>query len=61
MAGQSLTLIITQSAAGGLTLTSTMKFSGASKTLSTAANAIDIMTVFYDGSTYYASLAKGFA
>ena len=61
VAGQSLTLIITQSAAGGLTLTSTMKFSGASKTLSTAANAIDIMTVFYDGSTYYASLAKGFA
>jgi hypothetical protein len=38
-----------------------MKFSGASKTLSTAASSIDIMTVFYDGSTYYASLAKGFA
>jgi hypothetical protein len=61
VAGQSLTLIITNSAAGGLTLTSTMKFSSASKTLSTGASAIDIMTVFYDGSTYYASLAKGFA
>ena len=59
--GQSLTLIITQDATGSRTLTSTMKFSGASKTLSTAANAIDIMTVFYDGTNYYASLAKGFA
>jgi hypothetical protein len=61
VAGQSMTLIITQSASGGLTLTSTMKFAGGSKTLSTAANAIDILTVFYDGSTYYASLGKGFA
>lgn len=61
IAGQSMTLIITQSASGNNTLTSTMKFAGASKTLSTGANAIDIMTVFYDGSTYYASLAKGFA
>jgi hypothetical protein len=59
--GQSLTLIITQDATGSRLLTSTMKFSGASKTLSTAASSIDIMTVFYDGSTYYASLAKGFA
>ena len=61
VAGQSMTLIITNSSGGGLTLTSTMKFAGASKTLSTGASAIDIMTVFYDGSTYYASLAKGFA
>jgi hypothetical protein len=61
LSGQTLTLIITQSASGGLTLTSTMKFSGASKTLSTTANAVDIMTVFYDGTTYWASLAKGFA
>lgn len=61
VAGQSLTLIITNSSGGGLTLTSTMKFAGGSKTLSTGANAIDILTVFYDGSTYYASLGKGFA
>ena len=59
--GQSLTLIITQDATGSRLLTSTMKFSGASKTLSTAANSVDIMTVFYDGTNYYASLAKGFA
>ena len=61
VAGQSLTLIITQDATGSRTLTSTMKFSGGSKTLTTTANAIDILTVFYDGSTYYASLGKGFA
>jgi hypothetical protein len=59
--GQSLTLIITQDSTGSRTLTSTMKFAGASKTLSTAANAVDIMTVFYDGTNYYASLGKGFA
>jgi hypothetical protein len=61
VSGQSITLIITQDATGSRTLTSTMKFSGASKTLSTAANSIDILTVSYIGTTYYASLAKGFA
>ena len=61
VAGSGATLILTQDATGGRTLTSTMKFLGAAKTLSTAANAIDIMSVFYDGTTYYASLGKGFA
>lgn len=59
--GQSLTLIVKQDATGSRTLSSTMKFAGADKTLSTAANSIDIITVFYDGTNYYASLAKGFA
>jgi hypothetical protein len=61
VAGQSVTMILTQDATGSRTLTSTMKFAGGTKTLSTAANSIDIMTVFYDGSVYYASLAKAFA
>jgi hypothetical protein len=62
ISGQTMTLIITQPASGGpYTLTSTMLFAGASKTLSTAANAVDILTVSYIGTTYYASLAKGFA
>jgi len=61
VSGQTITLIITQDATGSRTLTSTFKFSGGSKTLSTAANAIDILTVSYIGTTYYASLAKGFA
>ena len=61
VAGQSLTLIVTQDGTGTRTLTSTMKFSGAAKTLSTAASSIDIITVFYDGTNYFASLGKGFA
>ena len=59
VAGQSLTLIINTNGTGR-TLTSTMKFAGASKTLSTT-NTTDIISVFYDGTNYWASLAKGFA
>ena len=61
VSGQSVTMILTQDSAGGRTLTSTMKFAGGSKTLSTAANAIDILTISYIGTTYYASLVKGYA
>jgi hypothetical protein len=60
VAGTSTTVIVTQDGTGNRLLTSTMKFAGNSKTLSTAANSIDIMGVFYDGSTYYASLTKGY-
>jgi len=58
--GQSLTLIVTQDGTGGRTLTSTMKFAGGEKTLSTAANAVDIVSVYHDGTNYWASLAKDF-
>lgn len=58
--GQSATFILTQDATGGRTLTSTWKFAAGSKTLSTAANSVDIISVFYDGSTYWAVLSKGF-
>jgi hypothetical protein len=58
--GSNLTLILTQDATGSRTLTSTMKFAGNSKTLSTTANSIDTVSIFYDGSTYYASLVKGY-
>jgi len=61
-AGDSLTLILKQPASGGpYTLTSTMKFAGGNKTLSTAADAIDILSIFYDGSVYYASLSTNFS
>jgi len=60
-AGQSMTLIIKQSASGGETLTSSMVFAGGTKTLSTGANAIDILSVVYDGTTYYASLSTNFS
>lgn len=60
VAGSSMTIILTQDSVGNRLLTSTMKFAGNVKTLSTAANTTDIMCVFYDGSTYYASLTKGY-
>ncbi len=60
VAGTSATIIITQGATTG-TLSSTMKFAGGSKTLSTNTGDIDIISVFYDGTTYYATLSKGYA
>jgi hypothetical protein len=56
-----MTLVITQGGSGGYTLTSSMKFSNGYKTLSTGVGAIDIISVFYDGSTYYSSLTNGYA
>lgn len=58
VAGQSLTLIINTNSTNR-TLTSTMKFAGASKTLSIT-NTTDIISVFYDGTNYWASLSKDF-
>ena len=60
-AGGSMTVILTQDATGSRTLTSTMKFPGGYKTLTTNTNAVDILNIFYTGSTYYASLVKGYA
>lgn len=60
--GQSMTLIVKQPSSGGpYTLTSTMKFAGGTKTLSTAADAIDVISVVYDGTNYYASLSTNFS
>jgi len=61
VAGTGMTVILTQGGAGSYTLTSTMKFLGGTKTLSTSVGAIDIVSIFYDGTTYYATLGKGFA
>ena len=60
-AGQSMVVVLTQDATGNRLLTSTMKWAGGFKTLSTAANAIDIATIWYDGSTYYGALTRGYA
>ena len=60
VAGKNATVIIKQDAIGGRTMTSTMAFSGGLKTLSTAPNAVDIIYVFYSGTTYYASLVTGY-
>jgi hypothetical protein len=59
-AGESLTLIINGGTAY-TAITSTMKFAGGIKTLTGTAGCIDILSVYYDGTTYYASLNKGFA
>ena len=60
-AGQSIAVIITQDGTGGWTLTTNMLFAGGSKTLSTAAGAIDIINIFYDGTNKLCSLVKGYA
>ena len=59
IAGQTITLIVKTNGTNR-TLSSTMKFAGGAKTLSTT-NTTDIITMFYDGTDYYATLAKGFA
>lgn len=60
--GQTMTLIVKQPSSGGpYTLTSTMKFAGGTKTLSTTADAIDIISVLYDGTNYWASLSTNFS
>ena len=57
-----MTLIVRQPSSGGpYTLTSSMKFAGGTKTLSTTANAYDIISVVYDGTNYYASLSTNFS
>jgi hypothetical protein len=58
VAGQSITLIVNTNGTGR-TLTSTMKFAGGEKTLSTTSTT-DIISVFYDGTNYWASLGKDF-
>ena len=62
-AGQSVTLVITQDATGNRVMTpnSQYKFAGGVNTLSTTANAIDMLSIFYNGSTYLCNLAKGYS
>jgi hypothetical protein len=61
-AGDSMTLILRQPSSGGpYTLSSTMKFAGGNKTLSTTANAIDVLSIFWDNNDYIASLSTNFS
>jgi hypothetical protein len=59
-AGESITLIINGGTAY-TSITSTMKFAGGVKTLTGTASCIDIVSIYYDGTTYFASLGKGYA
>jgi hypothetical protein len=58
VAGQSLTLIINTNGTGR-TLTSTMLFAGGDKTISVTSTT-DIISVFFNGTNYFASLSKDF-
>lgn len=61
--GGSLTLIITQDATGSrlMTANTAYKFAGEGfKTLSTAANSIDMMNIFRASATYYVTLTTGY-
>lgn len=60
--GNSVTLIITQDSTGSriMTANSGYKWLGGNKTLSTAPNSINIISIFYDGTNYLATLAAGY-
>jgi hypothetical protein len=65
--GQTVTLIIVQDATGSRTATFTsdtstaVKFAGGTPALTTTANAIDIVTIFNDGTNLYGNIAKAYA
>jgi len=63
VAGQSMTLIIQQDGTGSkvMTANAAYKFAVGFKTLSTTANAIDLISIFYDGTTYYSVMTTGYA
>jgi hypothetical protein len=58
--GSSATIILIQGGEGGNTLTSTIPFASGIKTLSTAIGAVDMISILYVGTTYYASLTTGY-
>ena len=62
VAGQSITLIITQGSPGNRIMTpnAVYKFAYGVKTLSTTPGAIDMMSIFYNGTTYLCNLVKGY-
>lgn len=60
VAGQSVTIII-YGGVGYNSITSTMKFAGGDKTLTGTSGCIDMLSIYYDGTTYFASISKGFA
>jgi len=59
--GGSYTIKVTQDGTGSHALTSTFKFAGGDKTLSTAGGSIDVINIVYDGTDYLATLSKAYA
>lgn len=66
VSGHSVTVLVQQDGTGGRTFTESlssnnaMVWAGGTSTLSTGANAIDMLTIVLIDSVYYASLSKGF-
>ena len=60
--GQSITLIIQQDATGSrvMTANAVYKFAYGVRNLSTTALAIDVISIFYDGTNYLCNLVKGY-
>jgi hypothetical protein len=59
--GQSMTLIIKQDGTGSRTgIFTSVKFPGGPPTLTTTANAIDVITIVYDGTNYLGNIAQEF-
>lgn len=65
--GQTATIIITQDGTGSRTATfgtdgsTAVKFAGGTPTLSTAIGAIDVITIFNDGTNYLGNIAQAYA
>lgn len=53
-------VIIKQDSVGSRILSSSMSYAGGNRTLSTAPGAVDIITVFYSGTHYYATLINDY-
>ena len=56
--GSTLKIVVRQNASGNhlLTPNASLKFKGGNKSLSTSANAIDMIKIYYDGTTYLCDL-----
>ena len=65
--GGSVSVIVVQGGSGSYTATwgtdtsTAVKFAGGTPTLSTAVGAIDIVTIFNDGTNYYGDIGKAYA
>ena len=62
--GQGMTLILTQGGVSGGTMavgSGTIKFAGGFKILSNTLGSVDMLNMFYDGSTVYVTLTTGYA
>ena len=60
--GANATILVTQDSTGSRTLTTATGWvwAGGGRSLSTVGGSVDMVSVFYDGNRYFASLTRGF-